>query len=81
MAMMRFIVENDDNLYTVEEVAQWLRTSRTGVYNLMGKGLPFTKVEGKRLFHRGDVSRWRMQTNGQHADDESKTEEEQHSSL
>lgn len=51
-------------LLTINEAAEFLRVSRTTLYNLMARGLPYVPVCGrglqrsKRRFRQEDLDRW-----------------------
>lgn len=51
---------SDVKFLTVEDVADMLQVTRTTVYNLKKKGLPFIKIGKNIRFNQADVISWVM---------------------
>lgn len=52
------IVSSDVKFLTVEDVAEMLQVTRTTIYNLKKKGLPFIKIGKNIRFDRDEVIEW-----------------------
>jgi excisionase family DNA binding protein len=53
----------DIKFLTVEDVAEMLQVTRTTIYNLKKKGLPFIKLGKNIRFDQEEVVKW-VKTNG-----------------
>jgi excisionase family DNA binding protein len=51
---------SDIKFLTIEDVADMLQVTRTTVYNLKKKGLPFIKIGKNIRFNQEDVINWVM---------------------
>lgn len=51
---------SDVKFLTIEDVADMLQVTRTTVYNLKKKGLPFIKIGKNIRFNQEDVINWVM---------------------
>lgn len=51
---------SDVKFLTIEDVADMLQVTRTTVYNLKKKGLPFIKIGKNIRFNQQDVINWVM---------------------
>ena len=51
---------SDVKFLTIEDVADMLQVTRTTVYNLKKKGLPFIKIGKNIRFNQEDVIDWVM---------------------
>ena len=51
---------SDVKFLTIEDVADMLQVTRTTVYNLKKKGLPFIKIGKNIRFNQKDVIDWVM---------------------
>lgn len=53
-------MSSDVKFLTIEDVADMLQVTRTTVYNLKKKGLPFIKIGKNIRFNQEDVINWVM---------------------
>ena len=53
-------MSSDVKFLTIEDVADMLQVTRTTVYNLKKKGLPFIKIGKNIRFNQEDVVAWVM---------------------
>jgi excisionase family DNA binding protein len=53
-------MSSDVKFLTIEDVADMLQVTRTTVYNLKKKGLPFIKIGKNIRFSQEDVINWVM---------------------
>lgn len=51
-------MSSDIKFLTVEDVAEMLQVTRTTIYNLKKKGLPFIKIGKNIRFDRDEVIAW-----------------------
>lgn len=56
-------MSSDIKFLTVEDVAEMLQVTRTTIYNLKKKGLPFIKLGKNIRFDQDEVVDW-VKTNG-----------------
>lgn len=54
------IMSSDVKFLTIEDVADMLQVTRTTIYNLKRKGLPFIKLGKNIRFNQADVIAWVM---------------------
>lgn len=54
---------SDMKFLTIDDVAEMLQVTRTTIYNLKKKGLPFIKLGKNIRFHQDEVVDWVL-TNG-----------------
>lgn len=53
------MTEKLNDLYTVKELSQWLRLSKSQVYTLVAeKKIPYFKIGGKLLFDKEKIKNW-----------------------
>ena len=51
-------MSSDIKFFTVEDVAEMLQVTRTTIYNLKKKGLPFIKLGKNIRFDQDEVVKW-----------------------
>lgn len=54
---------SDIKFLTIEDVAEMLQVTRTTVYNLKKKGMPFIKLGKNIRFNQDEVIEWVMKNN------------------